>query len=73
MKELKWLWGYIKEHTLKLFFGISMVIFFTAISTLIPYITGDIVDKIIVGGEKALLNGLLIALIVVTLGRTGSG
>ena len=70
MKELLWLWGYIKKHKVKFVLGIILVIGFAAVSTMIPYITGTIVDEVIVAGKKERLYGLLISLMLVTLART---
>lgn len=60
MGSFKWLWGYLKKFKLKLFIGYSLVSIFSVLTLINPYISGKIVDNIILTKNISLLPGYLV-------------
>lgn len=55
MKNVKWVWGYIKRYKLRIFVSLLMVLAASALSMVSPYASGIIVDKVIKQGQKDIL------------------
>lgn len=59
MEPFKWIWGYIREYKFRMFFALFLTLSVAAINMVNPYLSGIIVDKVILGGETNLLLGFL--------------
>lgn len=70
MSSLKWLWGYLKTYKFRFLIGFLSVAVFSALSLSVPYIMGQVVDRVIIGQERDALGVLLGALILITVVRT---
>ncbi len=55
MKNVKWVWGYIKKYKLRICISLLMVLAASALSMVSPYASGIIVDKVIKQGQKDIL------------------
>lgn len=60
----RWVWKYAKKYNIKIIVGFILVIICSAMNMVAPYLSGTIVDKVIVGKE----NNILIPLLVVITG-----
>ena len=67
MTPIKWFWGFLKKYKWHLVLGIIMATAIAALSIVGPYISGIIVDDVIIKGSYALLPRLIAALLAVTL------
>lgn len=65
----KWIWGYVKKYKIRYFIALSMVLLCSALNMVNPYISGIIVDKVIIGKQKNLLLPILILMIGITITR----
>ncbi len=67
MTPMKWFLGFLKKYTWQMLLGL----FFTTLTSLLfivnPYISGIIVDRVILGGEHQILPLLILLLILVVL------
>lgn len=66
MGSIKWIWKYIKPYSWKMGLGFILVLFCSALNMVNPYISGKIVDKVIIQGDKSLLVMLLVSMIGAT-------
>lgn len=66
----KWIWQYIKKSKLFLFLGLFLVVCCSALSMVSPYLSGIIVDNVIIGKRKELLIPFVGIIIAVTAGRS---
>ncbi len=55
MKNVKWVWGYIKKYKLRICISLLMALVASALSMVSPYASGIIVDKVIKQGQKDIL------------------
>ena len=68
MESYRWLWGYLKKYTLLIVIALLLVLAASVLNMISPFISGAIVDRVIVGGKTELLLGLvgiMIAAVVV--------
>jgi ATP-binding cassette, subfamily B, multidrug efflux pump len=70
MHSLRWVWGYMRNYRVKLFFGLSLVLVVSLLNMFNPYIAGKIIDKVIYGHQNDLLWPFLEVIIGVTLVKT---
>ncbi|MEH6956058.1 ABC transporter ATP-binding protein [Neobacillus drentensis] len=70
MHSLRWVWGYMRNYRVKLFFGLSLVLVVSLLNMFNPYIAGKIIDKVIYGHQNDLLWPFLEVMIGVTLVKT---
>lgn len=66
MDSLKWIWQHVKIYKGKFATAMLLVLFCSALNMVNPYISGAIVDLVILGGMKGLLIKLLIIMVSVT-------
>ncbi len=59
MEPFRWIWGYIREYKYKMLFGLFMVLSVSVLNMINPYISGIIVDRVILGKNVGLLTGLI--------------
>ena len=59
MDSLKWIFGYIKKYRLKYFVALILVLFTSAINMINPFISGKIVDKVLVNNQTNVLIPLI--------------
>jgi ATP-binding cassette, subfamily B, multidrug efflux pump len=65
----KWVWKQLKGYRLLMLLGMVMVVGFSALSMVNPFLSGFIVDRVIGDKNTGLLPGLLMFMVAVTLGR----
>ena len=66
MNPFKWLWSYLRKNTGKIIFAFCLVMVFTFLIMIPPYLSGVIVDRVILGKETELLFKLLFFVIAAT-------
>ena len=65
----KWIWSYIKKYRIMMFIGLFLSVIVAALGIVNPLITGNIVDKVIIGGKFNLLFKLILIMVGTTLGK----
>ncbi|MGH4050869.1 MAG: ABC transporter ATP-binding protein [Clostridium sp.] len=60
MMAFNWVWKYARKYKGKIIVGFLLVIICSAMNMVAPYLSGTIVDRIIIGKEKNLLVPLLL-------------
>ncbi len=63
MDNLRWIFGYLKNHKYKYIFALLLVLFTCAINMVNPFISGKIVDKVLGENETNLLLPLITVMI----------
>jgi ATP-binding cassette, subfamily B, multidrug efflux pump len=66
MENVKWIWGFIRKHKIRMGISLFFVLIASALSMVAPYVSGIIVDKVINQSQK----DLLIILCGIILGAT---
>ncbi len=66
MAELKWIWGFIKRYKFMFCTAMVFVIAVNLLNMANPLLQGQIVDKVIMGGQTELLLKLALTMIVIT-------
>ncbi len=67
MESYRWLWPYLKKHSLLLLFSMLLVLLSSALAMVPSFLSGRIVDEVIVGGKTGLLMNMVILMIGATL------
>ena len=62
-----WIWSYVRRYRILMFTGLSLSVIVAAINMINPLVTGNIVDRVIVGGKHELLLKLILIMICTTL------
>ncbi|WP_298836884.1 ABC transporter ATP-binding protein [uncultured Clostridium sp.] len=70
MMAFRWVWKYAKKYNIKIIVGFILVIICSAMNMVAPYLSGTIVDKVIVGKESNILIPLLAVITAVILLRS---
>jgi ATP-binding cassette, subfamily B, multidrug efflux pump len=70
MSSLYWVWGFVREHKVKLFMGLLLALLVSGLNMVNPYFAGKIVDQVIFGNQENLLWKLLLMMIGVTVIKT---
>jgi ATP-binding cassette, subfamily B, multidrug efflux pump len=70
MHSIRWVWGYMRNYRVRLFFGLTLVLVVSLLNMFNPYIAGKIIDKVIYGHQNDLLWPLLGLMIGVTITKT---
>ncbi len=66
MGSIKWIWKYTKPYSLKIAVGFVLVLFCSALNMVNPYISGKLVDKVIINGDRSILLPLLAIMVGAT-------
>ncbi|WP_253203396.1 ABC transporter ATP-binding protein [Clostridium estertheticum] len=66
----RWVWKYAKKYNIKIIIGFILVIICSAMNMVGPYLSGTIVDKVIMGKESNILIPLLGVITAVILLRS---
>nr|WP_315672277.1 ABC transporter ATP-binding protein [Clostridium sp. 19966] len=66
----KFMWKYLKPHKWMLILGLVLVTISSALNMVVPWLSGIIVDQVIVKGQTGKLIPYIIVMIVVTLVRS---
>jgi ATP-binding cassette, subfamily B, multidrug efflux pump len=66
MGSIKWIWKYTKPYSLKISLGFALVLFCSALNMVNPYISGKLVDKVIINGDRSMLLPLLAIMVGAT-------
>ena len=64
-----WIWSYVRKYRFMMFTGLTLSVIVAALNMVNPLITGNIVDKVIQGGQHELLTKLILIMICTTLGK----
>lgn len=67
MGSIKWIWKFTKIFQWRIILGIALVLLVSVFNLVNPYLSGIIVDKVIIHGDKKALIPLLLIMIAVTL------
>ena len=67
MTPYKWFFSFLKKYRKRMLFGIFLTTVIAVLSTVNPYISGIIVDDVILSENYGLLPGLVACLLLVTL------
>ncbi|MBU3215124.1 ABC transporter ATP-binding protein/permease [Clostridium estertheticum] len=70
MMAFRWVWKYAKKYNIKIIIGFILVIICSAMNMVGPYLSGTIVDKVIMGKESNILIPLLGVITAVILLRS---
>ncbi|MBU3156733.1 ABC transporter ATP-binding protein/permease [Clostridium estertheticum] len=70
MMAFRWVWKYAKKYNIKIIIGFILVIICSAMNMVAPYLSGTIVDKVIMGKESNILIPLLGVITAVILLRS---
>ncbi|SHH45901.1 ATP-binding cassette, subfamily B [Clostridium grantii DSM 8605] len=65
----KWIWGYLKNYKVKLVAAIFLVVVCSVMVMVAPYLSGVIVDKVIINKEVNLLIPMVLIIVGFTIGR----
>lgn len=65
-----WIWTYVKKYRLLMITGLTLSSLVAALNMINPIITGNIVDKVIKGGQHSILLPLILVMIFTTLGKS---
>ena len=66
----KWIWNELKGYRLRMALGMTLVLICSALAMINPYISGALVDRVIIGKEYRLLMVFLAVMIGATLLRS---
>ena len=61
-----WIWSYVRRYRILMFTGLSLSVMVAALNMINPLVTGNIVDRVIVGGKHELLFKLILVMICTT-------
>lgn len=62
----KWIWGYIRKYKLRMIIAFILVISCSMLNMVAPYLSGQIVDKVIIGKNHELLIQIIVIMVIVT-------
>lgn len=65
-----WIWSYVRRYRFLMATGLSLSVIVAALGMVNPIVTGNIVDKVIQGGQHALLLRLILIMVGTTLGKS---
>lgn len=65
-----WLWSYVKKYRFRIVAGLLLVIVVTAMNMVNPFLSGTIVDSVILGGKTSLLWKILVAMLATVVCKT---
>ena len=66
MSAFKWFLGFLKKYKWYMVLGLLMTTLISMLALISPYVSGIIVDRVIIGGELSLLPKLIAILLGVT-------
>ncbi len=67
----RWIWKYVRKYRFSMAGGLVLVIAVAALAMVNPSIAGIVVDRVIRGGERALLPALILIMVVGTVVKGG--
>lgn len=67
MKSIKWIFGYVKKYKVKYIFSLLLVLLCAVINMINPYLTGKIVDDVIMKGKHDQLLMILAVMVAATI------
>jgi ATP-binding cassette subfamily B multidrug efflux pump len=70
MDAFKWIWGHTKKFKYQMLFAFTLVLVCSLTSMAVPYFSGVIVDKVILGKNTEILMPIIGIMIVITLARS---
>ena len=73
MKEksaFSWVWSYVRKYRFGMAAGLCLSVLVAAMNMVNPLVTGNIVDKVIRGGQHELLFKLIAIMLCVVIGKS---
>ena len=73
MKEknsFAWVWSYVRKYRFGMAAGLCLSVIVAAMNMVNPLVTGQIVDKVIKGGQHELLFKLISIMLCVVVGKS---
>lgn len=67
---LKWIWHYVNPYKGRMFIGFFLVLLVALLNMVIPYLSGIIIDDVIIKNDISLLIPIIIIMLAVTLVRS---
>lgn len=67
---LKWIWHYVSPYKGRMFIGLFLVLLVALLNMVIPYLSGVIIDDVIIKNNMSLLVPIIAIMIGVTLARS---
>jgi ATP-binding cassette, subfamily B, multidrug efflux pump len=65
----RWVWLYVRKYRFAMLAGLLMAIVVSALNMVNPTVAGAIVDRVIKGGEKSILPGLIALMVSTTVAK----
>ena len=65
-----WIWTYVRKYRFLMILGFSLSTMVAALNMINPIITGNIVDKVIKGGQYSILLKLVLIMITTTFAKS---
>ena len=70
MSSIKWIFGYINKYKFRFYFALSAVLLSSLISMVNPYLSGKLVDEVIIKNNGNILIPILGSMIIATIVKT---
>lgn len=67
---LKWIWHYVSPYKGRMFIGFFLVLMVALLNMVIPYLSGVIIDDVIINNNLSLLIPIIVTMLGVTLARS---
>jgi ATP-binding cassette, subfamily B, multidrug efflux pump len=67
---LKWIWRYVSPYKSKMLLGLLLVLIVALLNMVIPYLSGIIIDDVILKGNRGVLIPIILTMISVTLSKS---
>lgn len=64
-----WIWSFVKKYGFLMLMGLLLSVFVSALNMVNPIVSGTIVDKVIQGGQFAILIKLILIMIITTIAK----
>lgn len=70
MSSIKWIFGYINKYKFRFYFALSAVLLSSLIAMINPYLSGKLVDEVIIDNNSNILIPILGSMIAATIVKT---
>lgn len=68
--SFSWIWSFVRKYRFLMFTGLSLTVLVAALNMINPLVTGNIVDKVIKGGQYSILVKLILIMICTTFAKS---
>lgn len=66
----RWVWQHVSQYKIRMFIGLALVLLVALLNMVAPYLSGIIVDRVIIGRNRGLLLPIILILLSVTIAKT---